>query len=362
MKLLFSINRLIKPIHIATILSIYGIILRVQTFAGRDLNNDELYQLQDIYNRRYNFLLHNTYGDHTFFPGEYILTYPFVTLFNKHPLAIAFPHFITMLLSFFLLYKICALYLKSRMSVAIVFLTVCLNTNLIYHSLEYRPYAVLPTLALASLFLGHYTVSHYTNLTKTQKCFIAFYFIVATSYHAYGLIITGLPLVYALLRESKGNIKILMNQKYFTYFLVIGIIATLFWLWYAVGHKLYPMTGRFAGQALSDPFAFIPNPLTDAAGFAKAVAGNLIGQSKMYWVLAGLAGLFLFHKDTWKIWLFALFLIIIPLTLILLVDIKVSYWFLQRQFVWVMPFFALLVGMGWDRVIILMKGKFIGPS
>jgi len=34
--------------------------------------------------------------------------------------------------------------------------------------------------------------------------------------------------------------------------------------------------------------------------------------------------------------------------MILFIDLRSEYWFLQRQFVWVMPAFALFLGWAWE--------------
>jgi len=51
-------------------------------------------------------------------------------------------------------------------------------------------------------------------------------------------------------------------------------------------------------------------------------------------------------------------MVVIPMTVLCLIDLGRRYWFLQRQFVWVMPLFALFLGWCWDSCFVWTKGKF----
>jgi len=98
-------------------------------------------------------------------------------------------------------------------------------------------------------------------------------------------------------------------------------------------------------------FQYIPNPLVNFVGFLKAIFGNLIGYKSLYFLLIiMLLSLILPHKNRNKQIGFFLLLIVIPITLNLLSSLIIGYWFIQRQFVWVMPFFAFLLGWSVDSL------------
>ena len=98
-------------------------------------------------------------------------------------------------------------------------------------------------------------------------------------------------------------------------------------------------------------FEYIPNPLSEPIAFCRAIFGNLMGFKKIYVLMAGMLLTFLLpHQARLKQAGFLLIMIGIPLQLLLLADLQKSYWFIQRQFVWVMAFYAFFLGWCWDSV------------
>ena len=45
-------------------------------------------------------------------------------------------------------------------------------------------------------------------------------------------------------------------------------------------------------------------------------------------------------------------MILLPIGLIFAMDVYSQYWFIQRQFVFVMPFFAFFVAWSWDAIFL----------
>jgi hypothetical protein len=96
-------------------------------------------------------------------------------------------------------------------------------------------------------------------------------------------------------------------------------------------------------------FEFIPRGVVP---ITKAVVGNLVGDKKLYFLLAGLPlGFLIPHKDRWPQLIFFLVLVAAPIGLIFLSCLISNYFFVQRLFIWVMPLFAFLVGWEWDSLI-----------
>ena len=92
---------------------IYAFYLRVQVLAGRSLWNDEIFQLHQTQGAFKSFWQRFSYGDMTCFPGDYLLTYPFVAAFEGNKWGMAAPHILATALGFYFLYKICRKYYRT---------------------------------------------------------------------------------------------------------------------------------------------------------------------------------------------------------------------------------------------------------
>ena len=95
-----------------------------------------------------------------------------------------------------------------------------------------------------------------------------------------------------------------------------------------------------------DPFEFSGRGLFSLIRF---VFGNLCGLSMGHLASASslllvLISLLIRDADRSRRFGLLTLVIIAPIALIFISDVKDQYWFIQRQFVWVMPFYALLVG------------------
>lgn len=341
------------------LISQYAIYLRFVRLANRDLWNDEIFQFNNIAGHLKPFWANVPYisGDHTTFPGEYVLTYPFVQWFGLNKWALAVPHIIITILGFYFLYKLCSRYFKTTLGYIVAFTIVCLNVNLIFHSFEFRPYAVLPTLALGAFYFSHLIVTQYAYISRIKKMLIALFFIVGASYHAYGIIIFTLPAIYVMTTIGNGRLREVVSKGFLKFFVVVFFIATLLWGWFASNNS-FGISSNKVQQSIVDPFQFMPNPLVNTAGFLKSVLGNLIGHKGLYFLLAGMVTAFLLpHRQRFHQFIFLLFLIVFPIGLIFLADVMSSYWFVQRQFVWVMPLFAFLVGWCCDSTVLFLQER-----
>jgi hypothetical protein len=102
---------------------------------------------------------------------------------------------------------------------------------------------------------------------------------------------------------------------------------------------------------MHETFDYIPNPQKNFIGFLKGIFGNLVGYKLFYPLMLAIPlSLCLPVKEKFPQLAFFLTLVILPIMMILNVDILNHMWFLQRQFVWVMPLFALLLGWQWDSI------------
>jgi hypothetical protein len=109
-----------------------------------------------------------------------------------------------------------------------------------------------------------------------------------------------------------------------------------------------------------NPFDFIPNPFQNFSGFLKSIFGNLVGFKKLYFLLLGMLVPVIFsYKDKFKQLFFLILIILLPLGAIFLFDMVQKYWFVQRQFIWVIPLFAFYLGWVWDALFSLLKHNII---
>ncbi|MDD3296627.1 MAG: hypothetical protein PHU64_04615 [Candidatus Omnitrophica bacterium] len=110
-------------------------------------------------------------------------------------------------------------------------------------------------------------------------------------------------------------------------------------------------------------FVYAPNLVKDMAGFLKFIFGNLIGRKTLYFLLLGMLFPLIFPvKERFKQILFLFIMVFFPIGLLLLSNIVNNYFFVQRQFIWVMPLFAFLIGWNWDSFLYFLKTRFRNPG
>lgn len=337
---------LLRP-FLLTICTLYGLFLRYKSLNGRSWWVDEINQFnhtigpfKPIWQRLPN-------GELTCFPGDYLLTYPFVQLFGENKWGVAIPHILITITGFYCLYLICQRYIKSTLGAVIVFLLFSFNAELIFHAFELRPYAVLATLGLAIFYCTETIVSPIYTLSRIKKFFIGALFAVSILYHAYGILIVGFCFLYSFISQLLQHPFKTLLKRVFLFYLIIALVSLPLWIWYA--------TYNFQPDITTSPtFQFIPNPMLNPIGFLKSILGNLIGYRYFYPLLiAPLISLCLPNSLLRHQWIFLITLIILPIGLILNSDLSMHYWFLQRQFIWSIALFSFFIG--WSMDIILKR-------
>lgn len=337
---------------IAIIFTIYGMYLRFVCLANREFWIDETYSLQVMQGAFKPFWQRLYYTDLTYFPGEYIINWPFAFFFKANKWVVAIPHILFTLLGFYLLYLICRRYFHSIFAWVATFALVAVHRDLIFHSFELRPYAVLPTLALAVFYFTEEIVSKRYSLSLARKVLIGFFFIFTIIYHAYGAIILFFTFIYFLLRESGERSSREIFRHNYNFIGIMIIIGLPLFLWYSIGNPY------LVNRMNYNVFEFIPNPAVHFFRFIKVVLCCLTGNKILYPLAVSLIFPFLLpYRIRLQQIGFLLVLVILPITVIFYSSLSVGYWFLQRQFTWVMPFFALLIGWCIDSFIGFMRQK-----
>jgi hypothetical protein len=336
---------------IALILTVIGLFWRVEKVQTRHWDPDEL----NLYNYTRGELLpfwqQVKYGELTSFPGTYVVTYPFVQMFSlEQRLQLNIPHFIAILVGFFAVYLLCRRYLTSWTAWIVVFLVMAFNRNLIYHALELRPYSVLAMLGPMVFYLADNIVNKTAQQKIWQQFLISIFFVTTVAFHAYGFLIVGFSMLFwivaARFKEKWSSI----FKRIWLFCVLTGMIAVPIFIWYATAENkdatFQTMVERFIYT-----FQFVPDPFEDPVGFLKSIFANLIGHGRLYFLLVVVPLALLFGKDRGKQFLFLLIMVVFPIALICATDIVKSYWFVQRQFVWIMPLFAFYLGWCWQSCI-----------
>lgn len=337
---------------IVVLISLVALFIRFDTFINRGgLLGDERTQYELVREIKFLPVWRNdiAFDDVTTFPGHYLFLYPFIKSIDIDSFAVRFPAIVMQFLFFVLFYLCCNTIFKTVWGFLIAFLIVSFNVTLINHAFELRPYSSLPTFALFSFYCSDLIIRQKIKLHWMWKILILILYMFMASFYAYAIFFILLPAVYQLI---SNKIYKLNDLQLFDYrFLFMTIIASLFvWGWYMTGFMLGSLTGRGHLAIVGlDTFQHIPNPFVDVLGFLKSIIGNLIGRKELYVLLMGFIYVYFMPKlERTKHVQFFVFLVLTPLVLMCLASVFAKYVFIQRHFIWVMPFFAIVIGWQWD--------------
>lgn len=320
------------------LISLYALYLRINWRIINDFARDEFFQLTQLKVSFLRLLETVPHSEHCLYlQGDYYLMYPFFKIFGFSKW-VALPHFIITLLGFYLLYLLCKSYCKTIWGYIIAFGIVCLNPTLIKHATEIRVYAVLPTLALGCLYL----CLQLANGKIKRKWLAGIFFIFTIWFHAYGILILTTAFIFSFLANYKS-----FNKDVFKLMIIVFCIAMPLWVFSVImGDKMF--------KEGVDTFQWISSPFKSPINFSKDVFANLIGYThkQLYILLIGVGLPFIFPlKERFRQISFFIVMIVFPIGAILVADIINDYWFIQRQFIWVMPFFAFFLGWTWDSFL-----------
>lgn len=306
---------------------------------------DELFQLSIVDRNFIDVIKCLPYSEYSsYLSGDHYLIFTFLKLFGYNKWALASVHIVATIIGFYLLYLICKLYYKTIIGYLVTFTVVCFNATLLKHATEIRCYAVLPTLALAVFYLFQKLADKPTPLSRKNKILVTLFLIATIWFHPYGVLMIISSLAFHLLRKWR-------TQDFKGILCRVGKIMSVSLciampLWLFTELNLRPLLE-------TNTFQFIPNPLYNPVGFLKGIFGNLVGFKKLYFLLVGVIFPFIIrYKERILQVFFQFVLIFIPIGLILSADVMRRYWFIQRQFVWVIPFFAFYLGWAWESFIL----------
>ena len=232
----------------------------------------------------------------------------------------------------------------------ITFVLFSFHQELIFHAFELRPYSLLIALSLSSFYILNDVFNRPRLVFKGQLAWYWLALILSICYHPYGFIMICCIGFFFVLRDwrTENFLKRLLERKIF--WLSLAFLGTWLWLYYLKGTIDNPLPAVVAKTI--DVFQFIPNPLENPRVFLRSVVGNLLGCKYLAPLLLGPIISIFWPKESRKEMLLGfLMLVVMPILLILISDSMSGYWFIQRQFIWVMSLFTLLIGLSWDKIL-----------
>lgn len=365
-----------NPIAVLTcfLLTLWGLFLRFKSTHERTLWNDEVYQLFQTTGPFKPFWLRNFYGDFSSFPGDYLLTYPFIKFFliqnglqndiaafNAYKWGLLIPQIAATLLGFYFLYLVCKRHFKTIWGFVAAFTVFSFNSVLIFHAFEFRTYAFLPTLALAGFYVLDILSTEYATLSRTKKTLIALFLLFIITFHLFNIIVLVLLLTYLFIISARSSQNgqyqlFIKNSPALRFIVPVFIAGSFLWLWYLGLGPIHGERIEIAPRAVFENTP-IPNPLIHPRGFLKQIfIDDLLGHAPSSFLLLGLPLAFLFpNKNKPRLLGFFLLMIVLGIEGILLAALWKQYMFLPRQFIWAIPFFAFFIGWCWDSFIAASK-------
>ena len=322
------------------LISLWGMYLRVDFRHTHSLWHDEIYQTGPM-NGSFLDLIKALprYEFSAYISGDHYLTYPFYRIFSDNVWGLALPHIAATILSFYFFYLICKRYLTTAAGWVVAFLVFSFNATLIEKAFEIRVYPMLVLLALVSFYVGQMLDGEEFKFDQRKQWPFILFYVLLIWFHPYAIAIAFLPLVYFFgLRLGQASLKAVLWRAV-KFFAVVLPIAMPLWIISMFGPHL---NVHFSPDAL---FRYIPSPLVDPIGSLKGIFCNMMGNRIFYFLfLLFPCSWLLPHPDRGKqIWFF-LVMVIFPVLLMLGMDLATGYYFIQRQFIWAMPFFVLLIG------------------
>jgi hypothetical protein len=215
--------------------------------------------------------------------------------------------------------------LVTNFGVFVAFSIFLFNQYLIYGAFSLRPYGVLPELFIINLYL-----SSRENRTLWFALLHGYVIFLTCINHAYGPMMAFLPWIYFSKQRSLEF-----------YFLCVLSLAA--WAYYA-SYNTFGMAPN-AVQSIIDPFLYFKKQDLFEDVLKSIFCTSIITTAILPFVL--LRGFFGETKNWW----FLILLVLVPLTAIILIDIKTHYIIHPRQYVWILPAVGLWCG------IICEKGR-----
>lgn len=337
-------------LQIAFFSVIFGIYcyFRFQYRFRSEFLSDELYTISGFQHSFAHYLFHYLPKGEFHYPVDFLLMYPIGHWITTNRFVLMIPHMIAMFVFYFFFIKInwqkvldlSFKFPDPKWINVIAAAMIAYNETQILHALILRPYAVLSLLTLLALTLAYY--SFHAIQFKAKLSWAIFAFII---FHNYCLLMLLLGIFYisvTMLRKIKMKevIRFLVSHVHSFQIIGFGMLLALPVLIYF--HQAPALQPEYLANSQIDTHQYIKPGLK---GFIQVVA-IYYGFKPMRILLLclGLMGtLFLIIQKKWKPIFFLFVWVILPTFMIYVADVRMKYWFIQRQFLWAMPFHAVYI-------------------
>ena len=287
----------------------------------------------------------------TYLSGDFYLLFPFLKLFGPNKWAFAFPHAVITVIGFYFLLRLCRLYFHTLAGYIVALGFWAFNGSLVRYALMARVYAVLPTLALGTLYYMHCLTDHYETMSARRKTGIALFLLLTAWYHTYGMFIIFVCTLFFALAKARDKAFIERLPGLLKFLGVVAAVALPVWFYcFMLGYKNDFTSGAMVQNTRT--FTLFSNPLVDPARFMKNIIGNLVGAPLLYPLLLGFPLAMMFKQPQRRDqMLFFLVMIVLAVEIVFVPSVRSGYWFVQRHFIWAIAFFAFWMGWCWDAAL-----------
>ena len=336
--------------QVFALLSIFSIFcfLRLKYRFRPEFFSDELHTISGFQHPFADYLLQYLPRNEFHYPLDFLLMYPIGHWISSSQFAIMIPHLLAMVLFFVLLVvinwqKVLSLSFSSpdpKWLNILAALMMTFNETQILHSLILRPYAILSLLAIVAIVLAEAVLG--AERFNVGLVFMISGFIV---FHNYCLLMFCIGIGYIGMKSLKSLTfssfaSLLKSRMCSIKIITLGILLSVPVL--AVYHQAPALRPEYLANSQIDPHQYIKPGLK---GWIQVLAiyYGFIPFRILLLSLTVFGTLLFVVEKKWKPILFLLMWVVIPTLLIYIVDVRMKYWFIQRQFLWVMPFHAVYV-------------------
>ncbi len=340
---------------VVLLISLWGAWLRVSSYSHRDWSADENYHISYFKPTLWQTMQQMpTYEFSSYMTGHQYITYPFWKVFGASKWGLAIPRLIAILLTYWLLWRLCVLFRFGFVGMAVAFAVVNFNETLIWHAMEIRPYAFLIPLSMGIFYALVRFIEGYEGLPKFNKLLYGVFFISSILFHTHNIFIFFLSGMYLLLSARWRQQAWLHLFKAWFFWAIVAMLTLPIFLYCIKGSNHMPF---FSNTVV---FQFIPSPYENLLGFFKCVIGNLLSPKALHvLLLAPLLAAFIPHQERLEEIGWFCVMVLGGVFIVFALNVLNAHWFVQRFFIWVYPFFALYIAWTADSVCRLMKQKFV---
>ena len=355
-----------KRYHVAQLilLALYFFVylyLRIQFRGNLAFLGDELFMSANMKQDLYTYLTKALPSVEYHLPGSFLLAYPIAHWVSTDRFILFLPYLTLAAILYWMLafidwWKVLGLkeekgnWTQWTNVVACFLLTHNVHNQL--HSVECRPYSTLSLLSLSAFVL----VWRLMYAQRFRWRYVAGVAAISL-FHNFGILMISLAVSYVAFRQfvvcRTGDwrsrvLSVWKRSRVLSRSILFGFVIALPCVWYYCSHApMFVNTSSAKGAASSfgrNTHEYI-RPGWEGAEQVFSIYYGLAAKMKKirkYFVICFFVATVLFlRRKEWACVTFPLVFVIAPTLLIYVFALRSNYWFLQRQFVWVMPYWAV---------------------